>query len=208
MARRTYRQHCALARALDLVGERWTLLLVRELLGGPRRYGELAANLPGLGSNLLAARLRELVEAGLVVHDDSIYGLTERGASLEDAVVALARFGAADLGARRDGDHWSATWNPIALKYAFDPARARRTRAVLELRIDASRVQARIRDGRLETSAEPRWKPDAVLTSDGETFLALSTAGLTYEQAEAAGRLAVEGDRRALRAALRAFGSA
>lgn len=207
MARRTYRQHCALARALDLVGERWTLLVVRELLTGPRRYSEIASNLPGLGTNLLAARLRELVEGELVTHDGSVYTLTERGASLEDAVVALARFGAADLGVRRAGDHWNAGWNPIALKYAFDSTRARRTRAVLELRIDDTRVQARIRNGRLETSAEPRWKPDAVLSSDGATFLALSAGELDFEQAESAGRIAVEGDRRSLRSALRAFGA-
>lgn len=207
MTRRSYRQHCALARALDLVGERWTLLIVRELLTGPRRYGELAANLPGMGTNLLAQRLRELVEANLTTHNGTHYALTQRGESLREAVLALARFGAADLHPRRRDDHWSPTWNPVAFEYAFDPVRARRTRAIVEFDIDGTRTQARMRDGTIETASERRWTPDATLTTDGQTFLDLAAGELDLETAESSGRLTIAGDRSLLHAGLRALGA-
>jgi len=209
MTRRSYRQHCALARALDLVGERWTLLVVRELLTGPKRYRDLLANLPGMGTNLLATRLRDLQEADLVEHDEAHYSLTPRGCELEPAVLALARFGAPLLaegsGNGGEGDLWRASWNVVALKYAFDPKRARKLRGVIEYQVDDTRVQARLRDGTIETSPEPRWTPDVVLRADGSTFLALSSGALDPKQAEAEGALAVEGDRRLFRASLRAF---
>jgi DNA-binding HxlR family transcriptional regulator/putative sterol carrier protein len=211
MTRRTYRQHCALARALDLVGERWTLLVVRELLTSPKRYSNLLDNLPGMGTNLLAARLRGLQEAGLVDHDGTLYSLTPRGAELEPAVLALARFGAPllaeGLAAGNQDDLWRASWNVVALKYAFRPERARKLRGVLEYQVDGTRVQARLRDGTIETTAEPRWKPDVVVRTDGETLLALSSGELAFRQAEAEGALEIEGDRRLFRASLRAFGA-
>ena len=207
MSKRSYRQHCALAQALDLVGERWTLLLVRELLSGRKRYNELLANLAGIGTNLLAARLRDLSVAGLVEHDGATYALTPRGAELEEAVLALARFGAPLLTERNPDDHWSASWNPVALKYAFRPERAKTLRVVVEYQIDGARTQARIRDGAIETAADARWKPDVVVRADGDTFLALAAGEIDPKQAEADGSLEVDGDRRAFRASLRAFGA-
>jgi len=205
MARRSYRQHCALAQALDVVGERWTLLLVRELLTGPKRYKDLQAGLPGMGTNLLADRLKDLVHEGLVRHDGAEYALTARGAELEDAVLALARFGAPLLAERDSDDHWRADWNVVALKYAFRPERATRLRGVIEYRIDGTHVQARLEDGTIETSGTPRWKPDVVATADGETFLALAAAELDPDEAEESGVLTVDGSRRLWRGALRAF---
>ena len=104
MAKR-YDQYCPIAHALSLVGERWSLLVVRELLKGPRRYTDLAGGLPGIGTNILATRLREL-EAGGVVHKrrlpppaaSTVYELTEYGAGLEEAIYAIARWGARSLG--------------------------------------------------------------------------------------------------------------
>ena len=206
MARRTYAQRCALAHALDLVGERWTLLLIRELLTGPRRYGELLANLPGMGTNLLAARLKDLAAEELVEKTDSTYTLTARGAQLEPAVLALARWGAPLLDEAEDDEHWSPTWNVVALKYSFRPERAKRARGVLEYRVDGTRVQARVRDGEIETSLEPRWTPDAILEADGATLLALASGELDPDEAEAEGSLRVEGDRRLYRSSLRFFG--
>ena len=205
MARRTYHQHCALARALDLVGERWTLLLVRELVGGARRYGELLENLPGMGTNLLANRLRDLQEAGIVEHEDPAYRLTERGQELEPALVALARWGAPLLDDPRPGALWRASWNVLALQYAFRPERARKLRGVLEWRIDASVVQARIREGTIETSGETRWRPDVVITTDGETLLGVWGGDVAVEDAEASGSLEIDGDRRLFRTSLRVF---
>src|SRR3954471_12257937 len=95
MDRRSYNQFCGLARALDIVGERWTMLVVRNLLLGPQRYSELMRGLPGITTNLLAKRLREMEDLGLIerVPDAEAYRLTPRGAALEPAVHALGRWG-------------------------------------------------------------------------------------------------------------------
>jgi len=98
--KRTYQQHCGLARALDVVGERWTLLIVRELLLGPRRYGDLLDTLEGITTNLLAKRLKEMTETGLLEKRHAeppvageLYTLTEAGAALEPAIMELGRWG-------------------------------------------------------------------------------------------------------------------
>src|SRR5687767_3855998 len=99
-----YDQYCPMAHALSLVGERWSLLIVRELLRGPKRYTDLAAGLPGIGTNILAARLKDLEEAGVVEKRklpppaaSTVYELTEYGAGLQEPLYALARWGARSL---------------------------------------------------------------------------------------------------------------
>src|SRR5262245_50097161 len=98
--RRSYDQWCAVARSLDIVGERWTMLIVRDLLIGPKRYKDILAGLPGIGTNLLARRLRELEARGVVERsvlpspaNATVYGLTAKGAALEPVVLALGRWG-------------------------------------------------------------------------------------------------------------------
>src|SRR5947208_2014430 len=100
MDRRSYDQYCGVAKALDLVGERWTLLVVRNLLLGPQRYSELLRGLPGITTNLLAKRLREMEAAGLLERLEArggngghAYRLTRRGAALEPSIHALGRWG-------------------------------------------------------------------------------------------------------------------
>lgn len=127
MSKRSYGQNCALARAGDVIGERWTLLLVRDLLVAPRRYGELQASLQGIGSNLLSTRLRDLEAAGLIqqdMADDRRYALTDRGRALEPAVLALVRWGMAHAGENAAGDHHRDDWDLLALKALFQPDRA------------------------------------------------------------------------------------
>src|SRR5438105_13791967 len=99
--RRSYDQYCAVARGLDVIGDRWTLLLVRDLLLGPKRYKDLLSGLPGIGTNLLAARLKELEAAGLIERTglpppagSAVYQLTETGQASETVMTALARWGA------------------------------------------------------------------------------------------------------------------
>lgn len=119
MPRRSYDQYCAVARALDAVGERWSLLIVRELLGGPRRYTDLHADLPGVSTDILATRLKQLEAEGLVERrrlerpaNATVYQLTDRGAELRPVIEALARWGAPELGEPRPTDavrgHWYA----------------------------------------------------------------------------------------------------
>src|SRR5271165_1813455 len=125
---RSYGQHCALAHALDLVGERWTLLIVRELLASPRRYTDLAAGLATIPSNLLASRLRELEDAGLVrrrrlpppAGSVVVYELTPAGASLGPAVTELARWGMQTARWSADDQPLRASWLLLALRARFD----------------------------------------------------------------------------------------
>ncbi len=104
------RQHCGVARAAELLAERWTLLIVRDLLIGPQRYGEILAGLPGLSTNILATRLRSLDDGGVVQRallprprSGTVYELTAYGRELEDAVLALARWGLKSLGEPQEG---------------------------------------------------------------------------------------------------------
>jgi len=130
MAKRSYRQNCALALTSDLIGERWSLLLIRDLLVGPRRFNELAQSLQGMGSNLLATRLKELEAAGVVKKTDldgggHAYTLTDAGTALEPAILALVRWGLTYLPDRIEGFYHQDDWDLIALKGAFQPQLAR-----------------------------------------------------------------------------------
>src|SRR5690349_10047234 len=121
--RRSYRQFCGLAKALDVVGERWTLLLVRDLLLGPRRYSELLRALPGITTNLLAKRLAELEAAGLAarseLHGVQLWGLTPVGEALEPVVMELGRWGGRYLDRPRRGERLDIGWALVALKRRY-----------------------------------------------------------------------------------------
>jgi len=126
MAKRSYRQNCALALTADLIGERWSMLLIRDLLVGPKRYKELSQSLQGMGTNLLASRLKELESAGIVERQDCergghAYALTDSGQALEPAVLALVRWGLTYLPDRIEGYYHQEDWDLVALKAAFDP---------------------------------------------------------------------------------------
>ncbi|MET0989482.1 MAG: winged helix-turn-helix transcriptional regulator [Glaciihabitans sp.] len=125
MAARDYGQYSAVARAVELVGERWALLIVRDLLVGPRRYGELAEGLPRIPSNILAARLRELQEAGIIHRVPRsrviVYELTAYGRELEPIVLALGAWGFKALGDPRDEQIVTADSITMDLRTAFQP---------------------------------------------------------------------------------------
>src|SRR5918912_3406990 len=157
-AGRSYRQHCAVARGLDLVGERWTLLIVRDLLTGPKRYTDLLAGLPGIGTNLLATRLRELEEQGLVTRrvlpppaGSTVYELTDVGQALEPVIMALGRWGNRFLGARREGDFLSANAYLLAMRGTFRPDRAQGVTARYELHVGEQVFEVTVNDGRCTT---------------------------------------------------------
>ena len=122
---KSYHEYCGLARALDVLGERWTLLLVRNLLLGPQRYGELLLGLPGITTNLLAARLKTLLENEVVVrvdlpHGAEGYALTKRGRSLEPSLLTLAEFGTRDMqGGPRANDHVAIQWGMVSMKRRY-----------------------------------------------------------------------------------------
>jgi len=125
MAKRTYKQNCALAQASDVIGERWSLLLIRDLLVGPRRFGELQQSLKGIGANLLAARLRDLEATGIVERPTSgelrqHYQLTAAGRALEATLLPLIRWGLTYGPKNRKGYYHQDDWDLLALKSLFD----------------------------------------------------------------------------------------
>lgn len=126
-SRRSYEQFCAVARALDAVGERWSLLIVRELLAGPRRYTDLHADLPGVSTDILAARLKQLEGEAVLIRrrlarpaNAVVYELTDRGLALRQVIEALAEWGLDALGEPRPTDAVRAHWftGPTALEPA------------------------------------------------------------------------------------------
>ena len=124
MGRRSYNQNCVLARTSDVIGERWTVLLLRDLLISPRRYSDLLLSLKGIGTNLLASRLKDLQDSGLIEQregDDgtSRYALTESGRALEPALLALIRWGMIHGPENRPRDHHRHDWDLLALKALF-----------------------------------------------------------------------------------------
>jgi DNA-binding HxlR family transcriptional regulator len=130
VTKKTYGQYCGVARALELAGERWALLIIRDLLVGPKRYTDLRAGLPKIPTNVLATRLKELEQAALVVRRVQprpsgaiVYELTEYGADLEDVILALGRWGARSLGELRPGEIITADILVMALRSTFRPGK-------------------------------------------------------------------------------------
>lgn len=167
---RTYGDPCGIARALDLVGERWALLVVRELLFGPKRFSDLRAAL-GASPNVLSQRLDEL-EAGGVVQRRSVggalYELTERGHELHPILVQLGRWGA--KAAHRPTGALSTDALMVALEATFVPERAAELCGVLELRLGAERFSVEIRDGAIEIARGDARRPDVVIETDTESL--------------------------------------
>ena len=153
-----YGQYCPVAHALELVGERWSLLVVRELLGGPKRYTDLAGGLPGIGTNILANRLRELESAGVIEKRRlpppaaaTVYALTEYGEELREPLYALGRWGARSLGPPTARDNLAPGWLVNAVRATCTggcvPDR------VYEVRVDDESVTARFEDDELVVRA-------------------------------------------------------
>jgi DNA-binding HxlR family transcriptional regulator/putative sterol carrier protein len=176
MSGRTYGSYCGIAYALELVGERWALLVIRDLILGPKRFTDLRRGLPRIPSNVLSARVKELESAGiirrrLVPRPESgvVYELTEFGQELEDVILRLGRWGARTLGEPRPEDTVNADSMMLALRATFRPEAARGLRASYELRLGEIVFHARVDKGALEVAEGPL--PDADLTL--ETDLAL-----------------------------------
>ncbi|MBV8527146.1 MAG: winged helix-turn-helix transcriptional regulator [Candidatus Dormibacteraeota bacterium] len=211
--RRSYDQYCAVARALDVVGDRWTLLIVRDLMLGPKRYKELLEGLPGIGTNLLAARLRELEAAGVVERGvlpppaaSAVYQLTEIGAALQPVLIALGRWGGRHfLRERRPEDVMVPAAYFVAMRSSFKPEHAEGVRERYEFDIGDRVFEVSV-DGDTFSTGEGRTQtPDALFTMDVETLNALLLEGLTASEALAAGRVAVSGDAEALERFTRMF---
>jgi DNA-binding HxlR family transcriptional regulator len=201
-----YPQFCPTARAAEVLGERWTLLIARELLCGPQRFTDLRRRLPGISSSLLAERLGRLEERGLLVRREmpppapaALYELTELGGALRPVVLELMRFGVRMMDPPRPDDHLEPEWMRLALaafaRRGATPAR----RFVVRVPDIAGDVEIYVSGGRRGTTVRDGTGPaDATLRVAPMTLLGLVSAGLDPDVALAAGKLEVDGDAAAL----------
>ncbi len=162
MKRRDYAQYCGLARALELVGERWALLIVRDLTIRPRRYTDLQEGLRGIPTNVLSTRLKELEAAGIVERQVApapqrgvVYTLTEVGHGLEPSLIALGRWGASQLGEPQPGYVVTPDGAVLNLRAAFQPAEAAGVTASWEIRLGETVLHAVLTDGKLTSGLGP-----------------------------------------------------
>jgi DNA-binding HxlR family transcriptional regulator len=190
---RAYGQYCGFARALEVVGERWALLIVRDLLVGPKRFTDLLRGLPGIPSNILTARLKELESAGIVRRrvlprpaKGVAYELSEYGAELENAVVELGRWGAKTLGDPRPGETLTVDSLITALRSTFRAEPARGLRAGFELRVGEVALHALVDDGRV-TVAEGALPGADLVIEAGPGIRGLMAGELTPAHAVEAG---------------------
>jgi DNA-binding HxlR family transcriptional regulator len=197
VTKRTYDQYCGLARALDVLGERWTMLVIRELLIGPKRFRDLMDGMPGIGANALSARLKSLEGQGLVTKRrlsppaaSTVYELTERGRALEPAVNELARWGV-DLLGDPSGLEFRPGWLVTALRAMFIPEAAGGITRTIRLRVDEEAFSIRVNDGTLSVEQGEGPSPDLEVVTDADTVLAISSGELAAEEAVAEGRVEV-----------------
>ena len=202
---RGYKQYCAVARGLDVIGDRWTLLIVRDLLLGPKRYKDLLSGLPGIGTNLLADRLRQLERLGLVERavlpppaGSSVYRLTQSGEELEPVLAAIGRWGARFLGLGAGEDVLVPTAYFLAMRHLFRREVAAGMTQTWELRIGDRVFEVRVDRDECTTREGHAANPDVVLIMDLETLNALLVEGLSPEEALADNRVVVQGDPKAL----------
>jgi DNA-binding HxlR family transcriptional regulator len=172
---RTYGQYCGVARALEMVGERWALLIIRDLLVGPKRYTDLRSGLPKIPTNVLATRLKELEQAGVVVRRVQprpsgavVYELTPYGAELEELVLGLGRWGARSLGELRPGEIATADSLIMALRSTFQPSEAAGLKVGYELRFGDVVIHARVEAGSLITGEGPAAAADVGASAEAD----------------------------------------
>jgi DNA-binding HxlR family transcriptional regulator len=197
---RRYHQYCPVARALDVVGDRWALLIVRELLLGPRRFTDLAAGLPGIGTSVLAARLKELADSGLIAKRtlpapaaSAVYELTDEARGLGRVLAALADWGMSRLGQPREDDQMRVHWLVMGLAVS-----ARRhpsvPTATYELRVDDETFHVRSHEGRLRPAYGPASTADATITLTTDTLAAIASGELKVPSRQADRLIAIDGD--------------
>jgi len=214
MARtRSVEDGCGIAHASDLLGQRWALLVVRELLLGAKRFTDLRAGIPDISPNVLGQRLRKLEKSGIVRRRKlappaavQVYELTEWGRQLEPAILALGRWASSSPSFPK-----GAPMGPdallLALKSSFDPGKAEGVARTYELRLGKEELPFRIEvsDGRFEAERGEASEPDAVIRSDPDAVAGIVFGENRLRKAVEAGDVKIDGSRRAVNALFRAF---
>jgi DNA-binding HxlR family transcriptional regulator/putative sterol carrier protein len=196
-----YQQYCALARALDVAGDRWTLLIVRELVPGARRFTDLLEGLPGISRNLLTERLRGLERDGVVARRELpapaarlVYELTADGRDLADAMVPLIRWGSGRLGERKSGESFRPRWSAVGMAGLADREAANGINETYQYLVGDSAFHFTVDDGSIEVHDGPAHDPAVVVTTDEKTYADIASGKITASSAAAAGALTVAGD--------------
>ncbi|MGP3991944.1 winged helix-turn-helix transcriptional regulator [Streptomyces sp. 3N207] len=201
---RSYSQYCGLARALDVVGDRWNLLIVRQLLVAPARYRELLDGLPGVATNLLADRLRGLEAAGVVERrlaeegNAIVYALTPWGAELREPVEGLIRWSTPLMARGPGGDHFSAEWLVLALSALLAGKTAAHRPSTVGIAVDDQLLQVRTTSSGTAVSPHDGGDLDAVVRAEASIVLGLAAGVLTLDDTR--GLVDIEGDEAAVRA--------
>ena len=190
---RSYGQYCGIAKALDVIGDRWTILIIRELLiRGACRYTDLKNGLPGIATNLLSDRIRELEAAGLIEREDApppvaatVFQLTEAGEQLYPVVDTIGRWGVRYMTERASGDEFRGHWFTFPVSYFLHDRDPAGPPVSIELRAARSPAVVEISGGKVSTRLGAAATPDLVLQGDPQLILALFSGALTV--AEVAG---------------------
>jgi DNA-binding HxlR family transcriptional regulator/putative sterol carrier protein len=203
MKKRNYNQSCSLAHSLDIVGERWTLLLIRELLIGPKRFKELLKGLSGIGTNLLTARLKEMEDAGLVEKDSLpppsgsvVYQLTRLGNRLEPAILELIKWGMSLPPSTKKGQLSLPDWDMVAMKALFDPEKAKGFKICCEIHLSGITFNLFIDGRNLEVASGKAQRPDLVIKTDRDTLKKITFGHLNLDEAIRKGQYQLEGSKR------------
>jgi DNA-binding HxlR family transcriptional regulator len=208
--RRNYNQNCPIARGLDVIGERWTLLILRELVGGPRRYGDLRDQLPGIATNLLAERLKELQDEGLVDRAElpapiarTVYTLSDLGwRKVLPVLRGIAWLGLDRLDPIDDGPTTPLNGFLAGILLPFEPARAPGLNVTCRVEIDGRRFDFAVKDGHL---AAPHGEPAVTITAGAADLVTARLGASEAKRNAALRRVDFQGDPGAVDAVRRAF---
>lgn len=202
---------CGIAHASDLLGQRWALLVVRELLLGPKRFTDLRAGIPDISPNVLGQRLRELEESGIVARRKlappaaaQVYELTEWGRQLEPAILSMGRWASGSTSFPRDAEMGPDSL-VLALKSTFDPANADGLEATYELQLGEVPFTITVKGGSFEAEHGEAGDADATIRSDPNTIAGVVFGGNRLGKAVEAGDVRIDGSRQAVRALFRAL---
>jgi len=209
VANKLYGQYCGLAKALDRIGERWTLLIIRELLFGPRRFADLEEGLPGISTSVLTERLNRLEHERLIRRRtlpppaaSKVYELTEEGRELARAMIPLAAWGVRILASnpRKRTEAFRPVWGFLFLRETFDASSARGVRDVYEFHIDDSVISVIVDDGEIQVTEGRSGRPvDVEIHVDATTFIDVGVGRLRGRDAIRQGKLRLVGNEAALR---------